>query len=66
MRFRRRKKGYRVKKREIGNPDDPVWQKIVEMEEVRKAAMRKATETGERYRDPYEEAWLKELEERRR
>ena len=39
----------------IRNPDNPVCQRIVEIEEVRKAAMRKPIETGERYRDPYEE-----------
>lgn len=35
------------------DPDDPVWKGILHMEEVRKRAMRKALETGQRYRDPY-------------
>lgn len=55
MEFDRGIRGYKVKKKPIGNPHDPVWRKIVEMQEVRKAAMRKAMETGERYRDPYED-----------
>ena len=55
MELHRSIKGYKVKIKPRGNPDDPVWQKIVEMQEVRKAAMRKAIETGERYRDPYED-----------
>jgi hypothetical protein len=37
----------------IGHPDDPVWQGIVEMEEVQKGAKRKAIESSEPYRDPY-------------
>jgi hypothetical protein len=49
------RRGYKFKMKPMGNPDDPVWQRIVEMEEVRKAAMRRAIETGEPYRDPYEE-----------
>ena len=55
MELHRGIKGYKVKDKPQGNPDDPVWQKIVEMQEVRKAAMRKAIETGEPYRDPYED-----------
>jgi len=60
MEFYRGFKGYTAPDKPQGNPDDPVWQKIVEMREVRKAAMRKAMETGERYRDPYEDAWRRE------
>jgi len=37
----------------IGHPEDPVWQRIVELEEVQKGAMRKAIETSGPYRDPY-------------
>ena len=48
-------KGYKAKLEPIGNPDDPVWQEIVRMRETRRAAMRKAIETGEPYRDPYED-----------
>jgi hypothetical protein len=35
------------------DPDDPVWKGILHIREVRKKAMRKALETGQRYRDPY-------------
>lgn len=54
MELHSRPQGYKVKKRKIGNPDDPVWQGIVKMQATRIEAMRKAIETGERYRDPYD------------
>jgi hypothetical protein len=55
MRLYRKIKGYKAEKKPIGNPDDPVWQRILEMREIRKSAMRKAMQTGERYRDPFED-----------
>ena len=58
-------KGYKAKIEPRGNPDDPVWRGIVRMQEVRRAAMRRAAETGERYRDPFEDQF-RDLYRRRR
>jgi len=48
-------RGYKMKKRPIGNPNDPVWQAIEGMRLARIEAMKKAMETGEPYRDPFED-----------
>ena len=48
------RRSYRRKyRRRERDPNDPVWQGIVHMQEVRRRAMREALETGQRYRDPY-------------
>jgi hypothetical protein len=55
-------RGYKMKKRPIGNPDDPVWLAILDMRRTRAKAMKKAMETGERYRDPFEDRFRKQPE----
>lgn len=48
--------GYRVKDEPVPrNPDDPVWQGLEKMRRDRLEARRKADETGEPYKDPYED-----------
>jgi hypothetical protein len=48
-------RGYKFKKERVRDPDDPVWQAIVEMRRKRIEAGQKAFENGEHYRDPYED-----------
>jgi hypothetical protein len=47
--------GYKTKERPPPDPNDPVWQAIVEMRRRRIEAGQKAFENGEHYRDPYED-----------
>ena len=48
------RRSYKIKfKRRERDPDDPVWQGIVHISEVRRRAMRKALDEGTPYKDPY-------------